>query len=324
MYICIQINTNFRLMKICKIVLLINLGILLNYPMFSEAQIWHFRDKTEYFVGFGATNFLGDLGGTPRIGSDPFSMRDFDWPSTRPLINVGYRYRFDTRMAASANLFAGYLSGDDRLTENPYRNNRNLHFRSPIIELSAQFEFLMTQQREGARYSLQGIQGWTFLNIESYLLVGLGGFYFNPKAKYRDPINGDGKWYHLRPIGTEGQTIAEEKKMYSRFQIAIPLGIGLKYALDENWSIGIEYGLRKTFTDYIDDVSSVYFDNEAIRQQSGDVGAYLADPHLGKIDGQTNAGFQRGDPTDLDSYMFATIKVFYKFKGGFMEIPKFW
>ena len=68
--------------------------------------------------------------------------------------------------------------------------------------------------------------------------------------------------------------------MYSRFQIAIPFGVGIKYAIDQNWSIGIEYGLRKTFTDYIDDCSSVYFDNQAIKQQGidkGDAWAYLAD-----------------------------------------------
>jgi len=314
-------------MKVGKLILAISIVILLSLQEYSHAQIWHFRDKNEYFVGLGATNFLGDLGGTPRIGSDPFSMRDLDWPSTRPLVNVGYRYKLDTRMALSGNLFLGQLAGDDRLTENKYRNNRNLHFRSPIIELSAQFELLLTQQREGARYALRGVQGWSFLNFESYLLVGVGGFYFNPKAKYRHPTEGDGKWYALRPIGTEGQTISEDKKMYSRFQIAIPFGVGIKYAIDQNWSIGIEYGLRKTFTDYIDDCSSVYFDNQAIKQQGidkGDAWAYLADPSLGLIDGQTVSGAQRGDPTDLDSYMFATIKIYYKIKGGFMEIPKFW
>jgi opacity protein-like surface antigen len=296
-----------------------------------SAQIFHFKDLKEYVLGFGATNFLGDLGGTPMIGSDSFSMRDLDWPATRPLVYAGYRYRFYDRAAVTGNLTFGYLYGNDQLTDNEFRRFRNAHFRSPIVELSGQGEFLMSRQREGHRYRLKGVQGWKFENIESYVFLGIGLLWFNPQAKYFD-----GKWYKLQPLGTEGQIVLPHRKPYSRITFTVPIGIGAKYALDKNWSIGLEYGLRKTFTDYIDDVSTVYFDPEVIKQEQtkemlGEIAAYFADPSIKDpqdpyyIDlGGNPAGLQRGDPTDKDSYMFLVIKIFYRFRGGFLDIPKFW
>lgn len=280
-----------------------------------DAQQWR-RDRAEFMFGFGATNFLGDLGGADQIGTN--GMKDLDWPSTRPLGSIGYRYRTGKQNCVKGVLHVGYLHGDDALTEEPIRQNRNLNFRTPVVELGGQFEWMLTRQREGHRYNLRGVNGWRNINIESYVFVGVSGFWFNPQGRYVD-----GTWQNLRPLNTEGQGLVETRKTYSPVQIAIPFGIGFKYAISREWSLGLEYGMRKTFTDYIDDVSTTYFDKEEIRVQNGDMAAYFSDPQLGLEPSQTVAGEQRGDPTDMDSFMYAEFTFYYKIPRGGFAIPKF-
>jgi len=101
--------------------------------------------------------------------------------------------------------------------------------------------------------------------------------------------------------------------MYSRIQIAIPYGIGLKYGYQRNWSFGFELGIRKTFTDYIDDVSTTYVSNEYIRLQKGELAAAIADRSDGSAPEKTLAGQQRGDPKDKDAYIFAIFSLNFKF-----------
>jgi hypothetical protein len=99
------------------------------------------------------------------------------------------------------------------------------------------------------------------------------------------------------------------------------MGLGIRKAFTKNWSGGLELQYTKTFTDYIDDVSTSYYDNEVLLQERGEVAAYLADPSLGNplAPGQTETGEQRGDEKDLDAYLFlkfiADYKL-YKYKSG--------
>ncbi len=284
----------------------------------TDAQIWR-RERREYVFSFGATNFLGDLGGSPQIGSEPFSLRDFNWPATRWVVSAGYRYRLTRSSSIKGSAYFGYLYGNDKFSDNPARNNRNIHFKSPLLELSAQYEYMTSRQREGRRYALRGVRGWRYINIESYIFAGLGFFAFYPQSYHPQ----HDKWYNLRPLSTEGQGFVRTRRKYSIIQPVIPVGIGIKYAISKNWSIGLEYGIRKTFTDYIDDTSTSYFDNDFIRENKGDVAAYFADPSITREIGQTDAGMQRGDPTDKDSYMFALFNVYYKIARRIYTVPKF-
>ena len=107
--------------------------------------------------------------------------------------------------------------------------------------------------------------------------------------------------------------------MYSRVAFCIPYGIGVKEAINRYWSVGVEVGIRKTFTDYIDDVSGVYYDNNKLRAARGDMAADLADPSLSYlpsgIEGngyQTAAGEVRGHSQHKDAYMFLNVTFSYK------------
>lgn len=289
----------------------------------SFAQSWRFL-RHEVHYGVGATNFLGELGGANQEGT--YFLKDFEFSMTRPVTTAGYRYIINKYMKAGGNISFGILRGDDKLTKEPFRNNRNLHFRSPILELGAVYEYYPFKERTNTPYQLRGAGGNSWL-ISPYLFAGISGIWFNPKAKYTD-----GKWYALQPLSTEGQGLPGGPKPYKRINISIPVGLGLKYAFDKHWSMGFEISRRFVFTDYLDDVSGVYYDASIIQAAKGDAAAYFSNPannifpeELGgsSVGCQTCAGQQRGNNKKNDAYMYAIFTVNYRFLKYRMHRPKF-
>ena len=104
--------------------------------------------------------------------------------------------------------------------------------------------------------------------------------------------------------------------------MCIPVGIGFKYTLDRSWGVGLELGIRKTFTDYIDDVSTTYFDF-ANYSGADPLSAQLSDRSNGSDPNITAPGAQRGDPRENDSYMFAIFSLNYKLTNGRGNLPRF-
>jgi len=301
-------------MKI-KFLILIIINLLSIGCIFPQA--WKL-DRQNIGINIGMTNFLGDLGGGKTIGQ-PF-IYDLDIQATRPLIGVSYNYRINKFFAFDTYFNFGYLRGDDKFTKNPVRNNRNLNFRSPILELVEQFELSLYNSSETPRYNLKSSKGRN--NYEIYIFVGIGVFWFNPQGRALD-----GRWYNLKPLSTEGQGLSPEIQPYSNFQVTIPYGLGFRYRPNRQWAYGFAIGPRATFTDYIDDCSTVYFDNDIIRSQKGDIAAYFADPSKGEIAGQTLTGEQRGDPEDKDSYIFAYFTINYNLGSSNTHrsnLPKFY
>lgn len=273
------------------------------------------KDRREILFGAGANNFLGDLGGANQVGTN--GIRDFDFPAVRPDFIMGYRYRTTKATAIQTQLIYSVLYGNDQLTSEPFRQNRNCNFRSPVVELSAQFEYSIVRERVGKIYHWLHLKGWRYIQQSTYFFSGIGLIYFNPKGQF------NGKWFALRPLSTEGEGLVPTRTKYSPLQIVIPFGIGFKFALSDDWSIGIEYGIRKTFTDYIDDVSKTYVDPNYLLDEKGQLAVYFSDPSLGTITGQTEAGQQRGDPRDRDSFMFSFISFYYKIPKHKSTSPKF-
>jgi hypothetical protein len=291
--------------------------ILFIFPLFSMAQQWK-KTRKEILFGAGAANLLGDLGGADQIGTH--LMKDLEISLTRPTVAAGYRYKLSPTMAVKAYTAWARLAGNDLLTEEPSRNNRNLSFRTNVISFSTQFEYSVIEEKVKSRYSRRSKK----FPLNIYFFGGFGVFYFNPEAQHYD-----GKWYKLKPLKTEGQGLpGSEAKEYSLVQFCIPLGVGFKYPINREWSIGLEYSITKTFTDYIDDVSTTYYDNDAIRASYGDIAAYFADPSStptrdAPIPGGTNPGEKRGEITYNDAFMFAWLHVSYKLTGTSKSRVKF-
>ena len=281
---------------------------------FSGLVFSQTRSKLKYEVlgGVGPTGFLGDLGGSSQNGTH--FLKDYDFSSTRFNINAGLRYK----KQASAFGFKGMLtyamvSGNDAFTNEPIRHNRNLNFRSSILELSVQVEYYFINEKGKNLYSIGGLRSKKKnRKLTAYLFSGIGIFYYNPKEELNN------KWYSVRQYHTEGQGLPGGPKQFSNFNVAIPIGLGCRYTINKHWSIGAELSVRKTFTDYIDGVSGKYYDQAKLTAAYGPTAAALADPNLGKIPGATSpngdgTGAERGNPKYKDSYMFFTINVGYKF-----------
>jgi hypothetical protein len=290
---------------------------LLSVPLLSSGQRLRNRWKAmraEVHFGIGATNFLGELGGANQIGTHAF--KDFEFSQTRLAISAGYRYKLNSGLAVNTSLSYGQVAGNDNLTTEFFRNYRNLSFKSDIYEFDSHLEFSFIKDQVGHRYRLKGVRGQRGFEMAAYGFVGIGAFHFNPKAQY------EGKWVALQPLGTEGQGLIPTRSKYSLIQLSFPIGIGFKYTLDRRWGIGLEYGLRYTFTDYIDDVSKTYYDN-ALLMAKDPTAAALADRSDGTYPYITAAGSQRGDPRHKDAYMFAIFNINYKLRTGRTSYPLF-
>ena len=295
----------------------------------SEAQHTNFNtqrnwslNKKEFLFGLGATQFLGDLGGKDQIGRD-FSLIDLDLPSTQIGGMIGFRYRFHPYWATTTTFNVGMLRGDDALTNEIIRRSRNLNFKTWNFELAQRLEFiLLANEKFGARYKVKGLKYMKDRNEQLYLFGGVGINYFNPKGEM------NGQWVKLRPLRTEGQGLAGGPKEYLPISLTIPMGVGFRMGINRMWRIGIEATYVKTFTDYMDDVSGVYYDPNELAAQVGTESAYMSNKSVNNSN-WFQAGQQRGDE-QKDAYFYLNIVVArnltyhdyagarkkYTFKGG--------
>jgi Domain of unknown function (DUF6089) len=286
----------------------------------SESQSWRYV-RHEVNFGVGVSNFLGDLGGAKGVGTHYF--KDLKGRSTRPTVIAGYKFMISPSWSVRSNLVWGFLHGDDAVTKNLIRNNRNLSFRSVIGEWNVVGEFYPWGEKVSHRYKIRGIAGNRTFTINPYLSIGIGMTLFNPKTKYNN------QWVELKPLNTEGQGNIGRPDPYKRITMNFPIAIGAKYLITSQWSIGFELSLRYTLTDYIDDVSTSYYLPSSFSDPTAmDLQDRSLDPSLGwtgvsvKGNGLVNY-MQRGDPTYNDAYMFAIISVHYRFTKGQQYIPKF-
>lgn len=272
--------------------------------------------RKELIFGTGTSNFLGDLGGGNSDGSH-YTPLDLNLATTRPALSVGMRYKLQRWLNVTGKF--GYLvvSGSDEYSKEVFRRERNLNFKSNIFELSGRVEagWQSHRHRGGGKYGSH-LGGYTRLKNTGhsiYCFVGIGGFYFNPKGK-----TPDGKYVKLRPLHTEGQGLPNGPKQYSNFSLCIPIGIYYKYTISNGWSLGAELSFRKTFTDYIDDVSGVYYDSTALAKAYGPLSAQMADPNIYPNHHYTRPAADgkpavRGD-SQKDFYMSLEITLSYTFK----------
>ncbi|MEY4925831.1 MAG: hypothetical protein RI894_267 [Bacteroidota bacterium] len=250
-----------------------------NYELFAQKS-WEFGLSGGSAVYQGETN------------PSYFSLETFN--AFNPEGGLLLRYNMSSELSLEANLHYGTLSGNDKDADTNDRRTRNLSFKTDIITFGVQ-----------ANYNLFGFQPFLLEEpFSPYIFVGVEGFHFNPKAEY------NGQWHELQPLGTEGQGMSGRANKYSLNQLAIPFGFGFRYAVTDRWAIGFEAGLRKTFTDYIDDVGGTYVKSSDLAAKNGQLAATLANRtgEVGTfIDYRT--GSQRGGRNDDDWYAFTGLTI---------------
>lgn len=243
--------------------------VLLLFVQSGKAQI-------ELGLTGGVSYYTGDLNPYKHFRNNHFAGGIF------------LRDNVNDRFAWRLSFTYGNVSGADSLSSNPNRSARNLSFRSRIIEIGPIFELTFV------KFSLGNI---TDKSATFYLLAGMTYFNMNPQGQL------NGEYVDLQPLGTEGQgTNLNSRRAYSLNQISIPLGIGMKGNISKRVCIGLEYGLRKTFTDYLDDVSGKYVDPNQLAIQNGPMAAHFANQ---STDSPAIAGTLRGNPNTKDWYAFA-------------------
>ncbi|MBK6338552.1 MAG: hypothetical protein IPH74_09395 [Bacteroidetes bacterium] len=290
------------------------------------------KNSHELGIGIGAANFLGDLGGFNKIGT-PF-LKDVEPKLFRPDLNVFYRYNINYHFAAKANIMFTRLQGRDNLTQGEvfsdqwYRQIRNLSFKSYIVDISGTLELNFLKYKPGDVDEYD----WS-----PYIFVGGSGFYFNPTT-----TDAAGNKVKLQPLGTEGQGMPGYGDKYKRFSFAALMGAGIKWNLTRRLSMAWDVVYYHTFTDYIDDVSTVYANRTDFNSFYGpEQGQYIADLAERRVEIDptnaygfvTAAGVQRGDPKDKDQLFTTNIsfairlgEVGYRgrgYKGGRLQCPKF-
>jgi len=156
---------------------------IISYGQFLNTQQNWAENKHEFSLGLGVTGFLGDLGGADQVVAD-YSLKDVDINSSHIGGSLSYRYRFHRNFATSTMVNMGMLRGSDALTAEPYRNMRNLSFRSFFTMLSQRFEIiLLANERVGRKatsidhneqlYLIGGIGAMVSIRRQSIRAVGL-------------------------------------------------------------------------------------------------------------------------------------------------------
>ncbi len=242
---------------------------------------------------------LGVFGGLSNYQGD---LVDKIYQSPKAAFGITVGYEISNRFNIRAGLTFAKVAGADSLNEKDYLRMRNLSFQSPITELSVVGEF-NTLNMEIHRWS-------------PYLFGGLALYHFNPYT-----LDQNNNRVFLQPLGTEGQGLAgyEASDLYARTQLAIPFGGGIKYNISSNFRIALEVGMRKLFTDYLDDVSGNYADPNDLLANRGPLSvdlSYREDEMPGGNPIYPAKGDQRGSPKYKDYYYFTGLHLVYRLPEG--------
>lgn len=230
----------------------------------------------------GIANYQGDL---------------IDKPFQAPRFagGVSLAYDFSERFALRGGLTIAKVAGADSLSDKAYLQARNLSFQSSIVEFSLRGEYTI--------FNMSNMR-WS-----PYVFGGLAVYHFNPYTYDRN-----NNQVFLKPLGTEGQGLSQypERKPYALTQVALPFGGGVKYAISDKVDLGVELGLRKLFTDYLDDVSTNYADAADLLAGRGALAvdlAYRGDEVPGGNLTYPNKGDQRGGVEQKDWYYFTGLQL---------------
>jgi hypothetical protein len=189
----------------------------------------------EFGIGLGGAHYFGDLNTTASLNRPKMAATIF--------FRKNFNNYVSGRIGAS---FARVGYSDIYNDHNEYMRRRNLSFNSNVWELSLQGDFNFFR-------FMPGEPGY---NFTPYVTLGAGIFSYDPFAYLNN------EKIFLRQLGTEGQgsSLYPDRKQYSSMGISFPIGVGVKYALNERINIGFEVLHRFTNTDYLDDVSKTYVD----------------------------------------------------------------
>ena len=269
------------------------LGTVAVFEVQAQSDPVDFQQRWQ--VGFfaGPGWLFGDLGGKPGIGK-PFLK---DWTPSRPAFHGGAQliYNIDERFSISTHLSAGSLRASDSWlpeSDKSGRRQRNLSVKTGLLEFSTEFRYTARYLGAGA------LNNNTVGPFAPYLSAGVGVIRFEPRAYWQN------QWVSLRPLRTEGQGMKEyaDRAAYGKYAFFIPVTAGFTFKVSQRMHLTLEAVFRKSFTDYLDDVSQKYIDPRYFDQYLTGwqaIAARALYDRSGEVNGNVriyNEGEQRGLP----------------------------
>jgi hypothetical protein len=203
----------------------------------SEAQeIWK-QTRLEAVGGLGITQFFGDIGGFSK-GENIIGFKDFSFMQTRYNISVGAKYKLLRDVNVRFNLAYGRFSATDKRGSN---EGRGFESKTTIIEPSIMGEYYFIKSDLGDSYLFnqgRSSRGSGIMSaLEFYLFAGIGGLSFNVKDNAK-----------LAAVGQKT----------GGFTPVIPVGVGLNLLFKPEYNLGVEFGGRYAFSDYLEGYTSQY------------------------------------------------------------------
>jgi hypothetical protein len=176
---------------------------LLLFTNVCKAQEW----QAEIMAGVAGYN--GDL-----------TQQRISIKQLKPSVNFNLKYNSGDYVNFRVGIVYGRIGADDKNNSSQVFKNRNLNFKSDIIELNLIAELNLFDPETYTSYP--------------YIFGGVGVFYFNPFT-----YDNNHKKTYLHPLSTEGEGLKEfpDRKKYSLIQACIPVGIGWKMPLNDKWAI---------------------------------------------------------------------------------------
>lgn len=210
-----------------------------------------------------------------------------------------FRHNINSRFAWRAQFMKGTIEAHDADHPNAWQQERNLMVINEVMEYSVMAELNYRDY----------VVGVPRRRLMPFMMAGVAVFTHDPSA-----LDDFGNPVPLQPLSTEGQGFVEGADPYLLGGVAIPYGIGLKGTLGEAMSFQMEFGARKLWTDYLDDVSTVYVDPSLLRGERGQTAVDYSDPSDAGLGGVNSdrAGLQRGDPGRNDRYGYFLVSLGFR------------
>lgn len=251
---------------------------------FFAVTLTYSQDKWFLSGGLGVSNYAGDL-----------QDRQLTFKGMKMNGSVTGTYQFTPHFATNLSFSLLKVGASDSKNGSKWVY-RNLSFETMLFEtaVTGEFDLINIEEPDDGNYVDNNPSNFT-----PYLFAGIGLFHFNPYT-----YDQSGKKVYLQPLHTEDQS-----KAYSLWQFCIPFGIGAKYSVTDNFRLSAEFDLRKTFTDYLDDVSQhQYADTVLLLQKYGQQSASLSY----RADEIPNSPYKfygyRGNPSKKDDYYSIVVK----------------
>tara|TARA_X000000950_G_scaffold51622_1_gene61063 strand:- start:738 stop:1721 length:984 start_codon:yes stop_codon:yes gene_type:complete len=243
----------------------------------------------EIGLNIGGTGYLGEIGGTSTEAKG--FLGDLILKETNLTGGIFGKYRISPKLFFSFGINYVKISGDDINTGQGPRYWRNLRFQNTIYEFNTRAEYSFFKLND------LGGRGRYRTSLDLYGFIGISGFYHNPKGSLT-PGAPSKDWVELQPLQTEGNS-------YSKLGISTPYGLGLVIKTNTFYKFGFYFNYMKNYTDYLDDISTVYADPSSLDPPA----AELANQFNGPEEQANSFGIDqvRGNPSNFDDIFMLNV-----------------